>query len=625
MRIVIVTNWNGIGLETDGRLLERLLLSWGHETARQQYDQPGLEKYEINAFDLAIWLEVFNEHLCVIAPRHWLFANPEWTKPETVRPIQRGCEKVLAKTRDAERELRGVFSNVEYVGFMAEDRWDATVPRQDKALHVGGNSGFRGTLEVISAWREYRYYDDRAMPELVCISNSKMISCEETPGVTFAKRVSEEELHRLQNECRFHIMPSSYEGFGQALHESQSVGAVILTTDGGPMRELGAPFMVPSIFRKRNNLADLHEVSACDIRVQVPTMVAQPNHEIARMSMESRARFEKGNKAFASAFQRLLEGRSAVVGTSEAPKPKIALLGNFRPPHSTENDLLWSLRDLGYPAVALQEDEDRTETILQHASDCALLIYVHTHGWSTPGELSLDDLWKELQSRGCRTASFHLDRYWGLNVNDGREDRIGTHPFWRTERVFTADGGNDERFRERGIDHVWLPPGVIRRDTTPGQYTKDLSCDVGFVGATSYHPEYPFRERLIEFLRAVYGPRFRVYQGYRGQVLNDVYASGKVFVGDSCFAGARRYWSDRVPETTGRGGFLIHPETEGLRIPGVVTYAPGNLAELQDKVDWFLEHEETRELCRKAAWQWVRENETYSVRLGSLLGMMGIR
>jgi len=627
MRIGIFSNVvNGIGLQRDAELLQRFLVSEGHVAELVQYDQPHDEKY-----DLGIAIETFNQQHVPCAPHWWYFSNPEWLKPELVRPIQRHCEKVLAKTRSGEKALRSRFANTEYVGFLAEDRRDVALPRVDHCLHVGGNSGMRGTQEVISAWREYRYWDDRPLPELIVITNSKMVDCTPTPGITFHKRVTEEELKYLQNSCRFHIMPSQYEGFGQALHEAQSVGAVLLTTGAGPMAELKAPFEVPSHGTKEYNLGELHEVWARDIREMVPEMVAQPPESIAKLSCEARSRFEAGNKSFQDAFRRLLEPRSAVVVagvTVDAPKPRIALLGNLRPEHSTENDLVWSLRDLGYQVTTFQEDEDTTEHILRDCidSNVALLIFVSTHGWKTPGRLSLDDLWKELQAAHIKTCSFHLDLYWGLNINDGREDRIGTHPFWRTEKIFTADGGHQKEFAERlGADkHVWLPPGVVLRDCKPGEYRRDLATDVGFVGASSYHPEYPFRARLIEFLRSAYGDRFRLYQGYRGKDLGDLYASTKIFVGDSCFSGARKYWSDRYPDAIGRGGFLIAPQSEGLTIP-MATFDAGNLHQLQDRIDWWLDHPAEREALRQVSWRWVRENETYNVRMKTMLAEMGIR
>jgi hypothetical protein len=623
MRIVLATNWNGIGLETDGRLLEGVLQEWGHEVARAQYDQANSE-----TFDLCIWLEVFNAHLLCLAPRHFLFANPEWTKPESIRPIQRHVEKVFAKTRDGEKSLRELFPNVTYTGFLTEDRNDRNIDRLPRCLHIGGNSGFRGTAEVIATWREYRYWDDNVLPELTVVTNSKLVSTEPTPGVTFHKRVTDAEICHLQNSHLFHLYPSAYEGWGQALHEAQSIGAIILTTRAGPMQELHAPFEVPAISSKRNNLGVLYEVSPRDIRERVPEMLKQPNHEIARMSLEARLRFEQGNKAFREAFRSVLEASERVQVASGTPKsqerPRIALLGNFGPPHSTENELLWSLRDLGYPVTTFQENEDRTEDILAGCKGTALLIYVHTHGWTTPGKLSLDELLVALRVSGTRTASFHLDRYVGLNQSDGREDRVGTHPFWRTDACFTADGGSQEFFKSRGVTHYWLPPAVVRRDCYNGEWRKELAIDVGFVGAEGYHPEYPFRGELLSFLRSVYGEKFKTYQGYRGQALNDLYASISVVVGDSCFGGSDAYWSDRVPETLGRGGFLIHPSSKGLQIPGLATFTAGNLYELQDKIDWWLAHEQERNYSRHVAQTWVRENETYNNRMSFLLQKMGV-
>lgn len=625
MRIGLVTNLNGKGLQVDAELLEAFLTEEGHTVELVQFDQSWKGEF---GYDLGISLEVVNQHLAPVAPRWWFIPNPEWLKPEFVRPAQRMFEKVLAKTRDAEKSLREIFHNVVYTGFMSRDNLSSEIPREPKCLHVGGDSGYKNTGEVIAAWREYRYWDDRPMPELTVVSRSKTVSFEDTPGITFLSHAPPDELIRLQNSHRFHILPSAYEGYGHALREAQSVGAILLTTGAGPMAELEAPFEVPPVGNRKNNLGTLYEVSPRDIREKVPEMLAQPNYELAKMGMEARARFEEGNKAFRRAFRSLLEPQVSVPGASASPgaptKPRIALLGNFRPPHSTENELAWSLRDLGYSVTLFQEDEDKTEDILVGCAGHALLIYIHTHGWVTPGKLSLDELIVCLRTNGIKTASFHLDRYWGLNANDGREDKIGGHPFWRTDGVFTADGGNQAGFAGRSINHYWLPPGVVKRDCYIGEYRKDLAIDVGFVGAEGYHPEYPFRGELLNFLRSVYGERFKVFQGYRGQVLNDAYASIRVVVGDSCFGGSDMYWSDRVPETLGRGGFLIHPECRGLKIPGLATFQPGNLYELQERIDWFLENEEARQQSVNVSRRWVKEHETYNNRMITLLGKMGI-
>lgn len=620
MRILIVTNLNGIGLETEAKLLRDFLVSSGHEVKCQQYDQSFATKY-----DLGIMMETISPQLVPLAPRWWYVANPEWLKQEYVGFIRRYCEKVIAKTREAERTLSDKFSNVVYTGFLTRDRYDASVTRERRFLHIGGNSGLRNTQAVISAWREYRYWNgvDAENAELTVVSNAKEVVAEETLGVTFVRRVSDEEVTRLQNSHLFHLYPSAYEGFGHALHEAQGVGAVLLTTDAPPMSEFGASFTVPSIGVRKKNFGVCHEVSAAAIRERVPEMLGLEDGALATISDFNRSLFHANNDAFRERFSALLAPGPVSVG-KRSGKLQIALLGNLTAPNSTENDLVWTLRDLGHRVVTYQENWDRTERILEECKGMDLFVYVHTHGWETPGDITVSALIKGLRESGTVTASFHLDRYWGLNKLDGREDRIGGHPFWKTDFVFTADGGNDARFKERGVNHHWLPPGVIKRDCRQGVFCKKLATEVGFVGAVGYHPEYPFRGELLEFLKGVYRDRFNVFSGFRGQALNDLYASVKILVGDSCFGGVDRYWSDRVPETIGRGGFLVHPAAEGLTIPGLVTFEAGNLEQLEERIDYYLKHEEEREALRSAASAWVESNETYHERMREMIRVCGL-
>lgn len=633
MRVVIAGNiGNQIGLQRDYELLRAYLESLGHEVFGQQDNRPA--DTEIPVCDLGIFLETISQHLVPMAKRFYYIANCEWLKPEFIRPIQRHCEKVFAKTREAERILREKFSRVHYIGFLTADKRDTSIKREAEFLHVGGNGGHRGTNTVIAAWREYRYWNGLDFindSHLTVISNSKTVEAiDNVPGITFIKRASEEELRTLQNRCLFHIQPSGTEGFGHALHESQSVGAILLTTQAPPMTELHAPFEIPSIRTKKANLGTVHEVSPSAIREMVPKMLALPNYEVAKMKIAARARFEKGNREFAELFGPHLDLTCEVRTVHNPPTRgtrsplRISMLGNFGPPHSTENDLLWTLRDMGHTVIPFQENQDTAEEIVSGSSGANLFLWIHTHGWDG---INFEKMLYGLRTRGTLTASFHLDRYWGLNKLDQREDKIGFHWFWRTDHVFTADGGNQGLFEARGVRHHWLPPAVVKRDCVPGGLREELAVDIGFVGAEGYHPEYPFRGQLIEFLRNVYKDRFRVFNGYRGRILNDLYRSIRVVVGDSCFGGCDSYWSDRVPETLGRGGFLIHPATRGLTIPGLVTFEPGNLAELRDRIDYFFErpaHEGDRDNLQESAMSWVISHDTYHNRMETLLGVCGL-
>lgn len=309
----------------------------------------------------------------------------------------------------------------------------------------------------------------------------------------------------------------------------------------------------------------------------------------------------------------------------------IAVCGNHRVPYCTEQELVWTFQSMGHRVIPFQEDASTTDGMLHlcRQGGISLFVYVHTHGWKTPGNLSFESLLEQLRFFGVTTVSFHLDRYWGLEKGDQRESRVGNHAFWKSEYVFTADGGNDELFQARGVNHHWLPPGVAARHCFIGTKQPQFAADVIFVGARNYHPEYPFRSQLVDWLSATYGNRFRRYNGDCGGVvreerLNDLYASAKVVVGDSCFAGAPYYWSDRVPETLGRGGFLLHPKTPGLDIEGLVTFEPGNLLQLKTLIDYYLENEESRQALSLKALNDVREHHTYTNRMQTLLKVIGV-
>ena len=80
--------------------------------------------------------------------------------------------------------------------------------------------------------------------------------------------------------------------------------------------------------------------------------------------------------------------------------------------------------------------------------------------------------------------------------------------------------------------------------------------------------------------------------------MNDFYASAKVTIGDSlCLKKENsHYWSDRVPEATGRGGLLIMPKIEAIKniYKDMPTYEWGNFNQLENITTELLKNEEKR-------------------------------
>ena len=106
------------------------------------------------------------------------------------------------------------------------------------------------------------------------------------------------------------------------------------------------------------------------------------------------------------------------------------------------------------------------------------------------------------------------------------------------------------------------------------------------------------------------------------QELNDVLASTKVIIGDSLCKGFthKNYWSDRVYETTGRGGFIIHPYIEGLETEfidkkEIVFYPFDDFATLQGLIDFYVANDKIRESIRTKGMKRTIAEHTYTNRL----------
>lgn len=301
---------------------------------------------------------------------------------------------------------------------------------------------------------------------------------------------------------------------------------------------------------------------------------------------------------------------------------KIAYRGNFSQAHCTESHLSATMELLGHQVVRIQENAVPWREVPALCGGVDLFWFTTTWRDDFPGGHAV---LAELHRRGLPTVSHSLDLFVGLE----REHLLEADPFWRTRYVFTADGGHQEVFLAKGINHHWMPPGVFEPECYLAEPDPSLAQDVIFVGSYGYHPEWSYRPQLLDWLAATYGSRFTHYDhasGMRGHRLNQLYASAKVVVGDSCCPGfkQRNYWSDRVPETLGRGGFLIHPWVRGIEQQfhhqqHFVEYEYGHLRNLATEIDYYLTHEDDRERIRRVGHEWVKAHHTYTHRMKAML------
>lgn len=321
---------------------------------------------------------------------------------------------------------------------------------------------------------------------------------------------------------------------------------------------------------------------------------------------------------------------------------KIAYVGNFGPVNSTENHYARAFELNGIVVKKIQEAPDLWTSQLPaelRGEKIDLVLWTHTASL-TPPEVhnKAFSMLRRLHDVGISTVGVHLDKWWDLK----RED-LTYGPFFACDVVFTADGGNQQRFIDRGIYHHWLPPGVLGEQCERGTPRREFKSPIAFVGSwQNYHDEWQHRRQLVRHLQNKWGRQCAFWpkageHAIRGTDLADLYASVDVLIGDSCLVGGTgKYFSDRIPETIGRGGFLIHPRVEGatdgsmFRVGGheipmyeeeedLLCYEAYDFAELDRKIQRGLDEASLRDYVRSNGRRRVLEWHTYEQRARQIL------
>jgi len=312
----------------------------------------------------------------------------------------------------------------------------------------------------------------------------------------------------------------------------------------------------------------------------------------------------------------------------------VAYIGNFVPEHSTENHVRQAWENQGHKVIRVQEGEpEELRNLANRIGEVDLVLWTRTADLAAKSGHRLQwELLAAADRAGVPTVGFHLDRWWGLN----REATVWEEPFFRCSTVITADGGHQEQFASVGVNHVWLPPAVSLGETEPGEAVPQYRSRLAFVGSwqPGYHAEWKHRPQLVDWLTKTY-PETKFWPrpnqpGIRGADLRNLYASVDVIVGDSCLVGgATNYWSDRIPETIGRGGFLIHPHVDGIEkhftpAEHLITWPVGDWDALKRAIERAFDDPTWRQEIAARGKAHVIENHTYDVRVNQILGIVGL-
>lgn len=227
---------------------------------------------------------------------------------------------------------------------------------------------------------------------------------------------------------------------------------------------------------------------------------------------------------------------------------------------------------------------------------------------------------EDLRAAGIKTATWIFDIYW----DSYRRQLLRIKAFFLTDYVFTTDGGHAKEWKSMGVFHRCVRQGIFKPECRLLP-EKDPEGIV-FIGDNNiFNVE---RVAQLEAVQARYGQQFHWYgqkdpNEIRGMELNELYARSKIVIGDSIHS--PQYWSNRVVETLGRGGFLIHQEVPGLseEYPHLVTYPRGDIPALLEKIEYYLTHETERRAIVRKNFEWVRDRYTCDKKCAQLLSFLG--
>lgn len=293
----------------------------------------------------------------------------------------------------------------------------------------------------------------------------------------------------------------------------------------------------------------------------------------------------------------------------------ILYIGKFEKYFRTENYVTHALQQLGHKVHKMPVDSIDDLKGLKRTTigwDINLVLF------SKASQPFFKDYIEFCRVEGITTATWVFDLFWNFPGS-----RVMPPQMYHSDYVFTTDGGNQYYWDKYGINHKVLRQGIH----LPDAYTRptDYKYEIAFIGNLMKIPAYMERRILIEYLRETYGKRVYETNNTRGKDLNTLLSRTKLVVGQSI--PSDYYWSNRIYEILGRGGFLLHPFTRGLEDEfeeGVhyVGYDRHDLTDLKDKIDYYLEHTEEQEKIRAAGHQLVKEKYTYEKRCQEMLSQI---
>jgi hypothetical protein len=240
MRVNLVcTHRNQTGLAADVDILQGI---WAAVDETIQFRRILISQPECLEAEINVFLEVMNPSLFTYAAKNIFIPNPEWCYKAWI-PNFSSIDEIWCKTHEAVEIFKQHHSNVKYIGWTSIAKRPSEKKNFHKALYLAGKNIYRHPQLIVDAYVKALERGIK-VPELHVVydgtrMNVNLPDAAKEKVILHSETLKQGAYDDLVDECGLSICLSGAEGFGHAVNEAASTGAVLLLNEIEPFKEFG--------------------------------------------------------------------------------------------------------------------------------------------------------------------------------------------------------------------------------------------------------------------------------------------------------------------------------------------------------------------------------------------------
>lgn len=297
LKINLIYESNGKGLEAHGKILEEAIQKLGHEVKVIDIRETKRCPADINIFLHIIVSEKLSWAKC-----NWFIPFPDFFNQDL--KFLNKIDLILCSTYETEKIFKKFHKSTYYLGFTSHDCYQPLINKDFlHFLHLAGSSHLKGTTSILQIWQSHPLFP------LLTIVRFPSDFVSQQPNLQWIPyRLPVEQVTLLQNQCGIHLCPSEVEGYGHYIMEGMSACAVVLTTNAPPMNEFiqDPRCLVPYSHSAPHALGTCYFVDPVQLENKIASLINLPSAELAAIGLQNRAIYLQKKKEFHDKLDELL-------------------------------------------------------------------------------------------------------------------------------------------------------------------------------------------------------------------------------------------------------------------------------------------------------------------------------